>query len=134
MTRLIPAVAAVLVLSPVLREPTSDSYPLSTYPMFARDRGNIHSIATVVERTGDGFERLTPKLISGTDEAVLASVTVSRSVRRGEAEVLCGEVLERLGAGHRLEVRTETLDVVELSVKGSVEPTVTVHATCGGAP
>ena len=134
MTRLIPAVAAVLVLSPLFRDPLSDTYPLSTYPMFATDRGSTHSIATVVERTDDGFERLSPKLISGTDEAVLASVTVSQAVRRGEADVLCEEVLERLGAEHRVEVRTETLDVVALSVEGSTDLTVTVHATCGAAP
>ena len=133
-TRLIPAVAAVLVLSPLFRDPLSDTYPLSTYPMFATDRGSIHSIATVVERTDDGFERLSSKLISGTDEAVLASVTVSQAVRRGEADVLCEEVLERLGAEHRVEVRTETLDVVALSVEGSAGSTVTVHATCGAAP
>lgn len=131
---LIPAVAAVLVLSPVLRDPSSDTYPLSTYPMFAADRGRVHTIATAVERTGDGFARLSPSLISGSDEAVLASVTVTRAVRRGEADALCEEILERTGARRRIEVRSETLDVVALIVEGSAESTVRVHATCGGAP
>ena len=130
--RLIPAVAAVVVLAPLIREPTSDTYPLSTYPMFATDRGHIHSIASAVERTSDGFARLSPKLIAGTDEAVLASVTVKQAIRLGEAEILCEEILERLGSGRQVEVRTETLDVVALSVEGSTDSTVTVHATCGG--
>ncbi len=132
--RLLPVLAAVLVLLPLLREPTSDTYPLSTYPMFATDRGDIHSIATAVERTEDGYERLSPKLIAGTDEAVLASVTVKQAVRFGEADILCEEIVERLGADRRVEVRTETLDVVALSVEGSTDSAVTVHATCGGGP
>ncbi len=130
--RLLPVLAAGLVLLPLLRDPTSDTYPFSTYPMFATDRGQIHSIATAVERTNDDFARLSPKLIAGTDEAVLASVTVKQAVRLGEAEILCEEILERLGPGRQVEVRTETLDVVELSVEGSTDSTVTVYATCGG--
>lgn len=129
--RLLPVFAALLVLSPLLRDPTSDTYPLSTYPMFATDRGNVHTIATAVERTDGGFVRLSPKLIAGTDEAVLASVTVTRAVRLGEADILCEEILERIGAGRQIEVRTETLDVVVLSVEGSVDSSVTVHARCG---
>ncbi len=130
--RLLPVFAALLVLLPLLRDPTSDTYPLSTYPMFTTDRGRVHSIATAVELTDAGFARLSPKLIAGTDEAVLASVTVKQAVRLGEAEILCEEILERLGADRQVEVRTETLDVVELSVEGSADSTVTVHATCGG--
>ena len=130
--RLLPVFAALLVLSPLLRDPTSDTYPLSTYPMFATDRGNVHTIATAVERTDDGFVRLSPKLIAGTDEAVLASVTVTRAVRLGEADILCEEILERVGSDRQIEVRTETLDVVVLSVEGSSDSTVTVHARCGG--
>ncbi len=130
--RLLPVFAALLVLSPLLREPTSDTYPLSTYPMFATDRGNVHTLATAVERTDDGFARLSPKLIAGTDEAVLASVTVTRAVRHGEADILCEEILERVGSDRRIEVRTETLDVVVLSVEGSADSTVTVHSRCGG--
>ncbi|MDE0701617.1 MAG: hypothetical protein OXH61_12965 [Acidimicrobiaceae bacterium] len=130
--RVLPVFAALLVLSPLVRDPTSDTYPLSTYPMFATDRGNVHTIATAVERTDDEFERLSPKLIAGTDEAVLASVTVTRAVRLGEADILCEEILERIGAGRRIEVRTETLDVVEFSVEGSSDSTVSVHARCGG--
>lgn len=132
MYRLLPVFAALLVLSPLLREPTNDTYPLSTYPMFASDRGAVHSIATAVELTDSGYVRLSPKLIAGTDEAVLAAVTVKQAVRRGEAEILCAEILERLGADRQVEVRSETLDVVALSVEGSAPFTTNVHARCGG--
>lgn len=126
-------VAAVVVLSPMLREPRDDTYPLSTYPMFAFDRGAEHDIATAVEIDGDGAAiRLSPKLIAGTDEVILASVTVQRSVGRGEADVLCAEIAERLGPGRTVEVRVETVDVVALITDG-VEPIhIDVRARCVG--
>ena len=132
MYRLLPVFAALLVLSPLLREPANDTYPLSTYPMFATDRGPLRSIATAVERTDDGYVRLSPELIAGTDEVVLAAVTVKQAVSRGEAGILCGEILERLGTNRRVEVRSETLDVVALSLEGSTRTAIEVHARCGG--
>ena len=100
-----PVVAAVVVLSPMLREPTNDTYPLSTYPMFAFDRGAEHTIGTAVEIGADGAAvRLSPKLIAGTDEVILASVTVKRSIASGEADQLCEEIAERLGPGRTVEV------------------------------
>lgn len=128
-----PIVAAVVVLSPMLREPTDDTYPLSTYPMFAFDRGAEHDIATAVEIDDDGVAaRLSPKLIAGTDEVILASVTVKRSIARGEADLLCAEIAERLGPGRTVEVRVETLDVVAF-ITADVESTaVDVKARCDG--
>ena len=125
--------AALIVLSPLGREPTSDTYPLSTYPMFAADRGASHRIATAVELTGDGeVRRLSPELIAGTDEVVLAGVTVARAVRGGEADELCAEIAARLGAGRRVEVRTETVDVVALVADGAPASAVETHAACDG--
>ena len=122
---------AVVILSPVLREPTDDTYPLSTYPMFASDRGAQHAIATVVEIDVDGTAlRLSPRLIAGTDEVILASVTVKRSVAQGESDLLCAEIANRLGPGRTVEVRVETVDVVKLVTNG-VEPSrVDVRARC----
>ncbi len=125
--------AAVVVVSPVLREPTNDTYPLSTYPMFAFDRGVEHDIATAVEvDVGGDVVRLSPKLIAGTDEVILASVTVKRSIARGEAELLCAEIAERLGPGRTVDVRVETVDVVAFITAG-VEPSgIDVKARCVG--
>ena len=128
-------VAALLVLAPLLRAPRDDTYPLSTYPMFATDRGSVHAIPTAVEIADDGsVVRLSPSLIAGTDEVVLASVTVARAVRRGEADALCSEILARVGPGRRLEVRSETIDVVAHVVEGANPSAVTVHAECGVVP
>jgi hypothetical protein len=131
--RVAAALAAVVVMSPLLRAPSNDSYPLSTYPMFATDRGAVHGLATAVEIDDDGnVHRLSPELIAGTDEPVLASVTVTTSVRSGSAAELCEEIVARLGVGHVVEVRTETVDVIALVAHDAAPLSVKTHARCGG--
>ena len=130
---LLVGVIAVGVMSPLARDPHDDSFPLSTYPMFAANRGNEHWIPTVVEvRVGGGTTRLTPELIAGTDEVVLASVTVERAVRNGQAEDLCREVAGRLGSGRYARVQSERHDVVDLVANGAMPLAVEVHAECTG--
>ena len=130
---LLVGVAALVVLSPLARDPQSDTYPLSTYPMFASDRGEVHRIATVVEVRDDGTTaRLSPELIAGTDEVILTAVTVSRAVRDGDAGELCQEVAARLGAGRRARVQTETHDVTELIARGAPASAIDIHAECTG--
>lgn len=127
-------VAAIITLSPVLRAPTSDSYPLSTYPMFARDRGAQHWLPAVVAIDADGLPvRLSPELIAGTDEPVLASVTVSRAIRSGTADQLCADVARRLDDGRRVEVRREQHDVVATIADGAGPLAVDVVSACGGS-
>jgi hypothetical protein len=131
---LLLGIAAVAVLSPLARAPRSDTYPLSTYPMFATNRGAEHRIPTVVEVLADGTTaRLSPELIAGTDEVILTAVTVSRAVRDGHADALCGEVADRLGAGRRARVQTELHDVIDLVTDGAPPLAVEVHAECRGA-
>lgn len=128
---LLVGLAAAVVLSPLTRPPRSDTYPLSTYPMFASDRGALHDIATVVEVKADGSTvRLSPELIAGTDEVILAAVTVTRAVAGGQAEELCAEVASRLGEGRRARVQTERHDVVELVAEGAPPRSIDVHAEC----
>lgn len=130
---LLLAVAAALVLGPMVRDPRDDSYPLSTYPMFATDRGDRHEIATVVEVLDDGaIARLSPETIAGTDEVVLTAVTVDRALRAGDAAALCVEVASRLGPGRRVRVQSETHDIVELVAAGTAPSAVEIHAECVG--
>lgn len=130
---LLLAIAGALVLGPMVRDPRDDSYPLSTYPMFATDRGDRHEIATVVEVLDDGATaRLSPESIAGTDEIVLTAVTVERALRAGDASVLCAEVAARLGEGREVRVQSETHDVVELVAAGAPPLAVTIHAECEG--
>lgn len=126
-------VAAIITLSPLVRAPDSDSYPLSTYPMFASDRGAEHWLPSVVAIEDDGEAvRLSPEVIAGTDEPVLASVTVSRALRNGTAEALCAEVFARLDDGRRVEVRRERHDVVATIADKAPPIAIDVVAACGG--
>jgi hypothetical protein len=132
-TRLAGLLAAVVVLSPLLRAPTNDSYPLSTYPMFASDRGAVHRMATAVAIEDDGtFTRLSPELIAGTGEVVLASVTVTRAIQRGESATLCEEIAERAGPGRVIEIRVEEIDVVALVADGVPPLSFVTRDRCGG--
>ena len=131
--RLAPLLAAAVVLLPLLRSPESDSYPLSTYPMFATDRGRVAAIATAVAIDADGVvSRLGPAAIGGTDEVILAAATVSDAVRRGEVEELCAEIADRLDpADHStVIIRTEVVDVVDHIAEDASPLSIDEHGRC----
>lgn len=131
---LLLGIVAAVALSPLTRDPRDDTYPLSTYPMFATDRGAVHRIPTVVEVLGDGATvRLSPESIAGTDEPVLTAVTVGTAVRNGRADALCLDVVERLGAGRRARVQTERHDVIAMIAVDAPPLAVEIHAECVGA-
>jgi hypothetical protein len=134
---IITVVAVVLVLSPALRSPARDGFPLSNYPMFATDVGSTAVVDTAVGLQADGrLVTLSPMLVTGTDEVILAASTVSNAVAGGadRASRLCAEIAGRV-AGHRPEVvqvriATETLDAVGW-FDGQMTPSdVEVRATC----
>jgi hypothetical protein len=134
---LISIAAVGAVLSPLVWDEDRDSYPISSYPMFARDQGRVRAYATVVGvGVGGEVERLSPETIAGTREPVQAAETVVREVRRGHAAALCDDVAARIAARDsdpepgRLEVVTETYDVLAY-FDGQTEPEQrVVHATC----
>ena len=127
--------AVLAVLSPALHE--RDSYPLSTYPMFSHDRGRVATIPTAVGYRADGARvRLSPDLVAGGIEVIHAAVTVDESVRRGDTPALCAEIAARVARAAsrrdvvRVEVVSETHDVIAW-FDGAGEPSaVTVHASC----
>lgn len=134
---LVAAVAAVLV--PPLVPPPADSYPLSTYPMFSHDRGARSAVATLVGVDEDGDEhRLSPRLIGGSDEPMLAVATAARSARAGAAEHrrLCAQVADRVARSDRDDLVSVSFQVEEhdsvASVTGArAEPlAVRVLTTC----
>jgi hypothetical protein len=130
---LVGAVAVLAVLAPLLGPPEGDSYPLSTYPMFARDGGDTARLPTVVgvDAVGDRH-RLSPTLIAGSDEPVLAAETVLRAIRLGRTDRLCEDAAERVGGRHpEVAVITETHD---LDRPGEPAIAVEVHAACETTP
>ncbi|MEY4550493.1 MAG: hypothetical protein RL685_6688 [Pseudomonadota bacterium] len=86
----------VAVLSPIWSG-APDSFPLSTYPMFARPRGQP-TLHTLVGLTADGSERrLSPELV-GSKEVLQAKVLIQRSVEGGAEAMtqLCASAAARV--------------------------------------
>ena len=131
--RLAPLLAAAVVLVPLIRSPESDSYPLSTYPMFATDRGRVAAIATAVAIDSDGvITRLGSAAIGGTDEVILAAATVSAAVGRDEVAELCEEIAHRLDRAEfsTVIVRTEVVDVVSYVADDAAPLSIEEHGRC----
>lgn len=128
-----------MVLAPAFGDSGSDSYPLSSYPMFSTDRPVRADLATVVGVTAAGEAvRLSPELIAGADEPILAAATVSSSIRTGQSDRLCAEAADRVRAAGldvvEAVVRTEHVDVVAHVAEGADPLAETVYARCPVAP
>jgi hypothetical protein len=129
---LVTVAVALAVLAPAVLPSAADGFPISTYPMFTSERGQVMALDTVVLVDGDRRERLSPAVIGGTDEIVLAAVTVSNAIRGGPESLrrLCGEVAARVDGPGAIEIVTETHDTVAL-LQDDAEPLeVRVHQSC----
>jgi hypothetical protein len=85
------------VLAPAFASASWDSYPLSTYPMFARPRGRP-LLYFVEGLDGQGAPvRVAPELVA-TQEVMQAAATVRRAVQGGprSMERLCERVASRI--------------------------------------
>ena len=128
---------ALVVLSPALRASPRDGFPLSNYPMFSTDVGREARVDTAVGLRADGsVERLSPRLVTGTDEVILAASTVTNAVAGGAATAadLCAEIATRVAASRgdvaRVRLATETYDAVDYFDGHRTPSSVEVHATC----
>lgn len=134
------SVAVVLAVAwPLLRDPGEDSFPLSTYPMFARARPKVAAFHTALAFDADGRSiPLGTRAIGGTAEPVHAAVTVQRAIDEGRAALLCRQIAERIGADGPAGV--VSVEVVRLDVDlddGNVQPERaprSVAARCTVAP
>jgi hypothetical protein len=129
-------VVVLVVLSPALRSSPRDGFPLSNYPMFATDVGRTAVVDTARGLRADGTTvTLSPRLVTGTDEVILAASTVSNAVAEGPDRTarLCAEIAARL-AGRpdvaQVRIATETLDAVDWFDGGTTPSAVEVRATC----
>ncbi|MDH4168245.1 MAG: hypothetical protein OEW42_01520 [Acidimicrobiia bacterium] len=133
--RRVLTVVVVLVLAlPVIRD--HDSFPLSTYPMYAHNRDRVAAIATVVGIGSSGqVQRLGLTTIADSDDPLEAASFVLLEIRAGRADALCAAVASRVDpALAGVEVVTETHDLVAL-VRGQASlQERAVHATCTPDP
>lgn len=127
----------LLTVSPALRDARAgDSYPLSTYPMFAaaRERPLVYFAEGV---TASGNEvRLEPALL-GSDEVMQAAATVRRAVQAGgqRPRELCRQIAARIAKRGEPEVKRVRLvdarfDPVAYFVDGPEPSEKNVHAQC----
>lgn len=133
---LVVGVTGLAVLAPAVTG-GGDSYPLSSYPMFSRDRGEEAHLATAVAESASGeVWRLDPETISGSDEVILAAATVARAIRGGRVEALCREIADRIDdpEARHVVVRTEQHDLVASLTDGAEPLAVEEHARCEVTP
>ena len=133
---LLTVAVALAVFAPAVLPAASDGFPISTYPMFTSTRGQVMALDTVVLINGDDRARLSPTAVGGTDEIVLAAVTVTNAIRGGPDALdrLCQEVAERVDGPGTIEIVTETHDTVAL-LQDDAEPLeVRVHHRCPADP
>ena len=93
-----------LVLSPLVRSPRVDSFPLSTYPMFS-SRPDNPWIFTALGVDGDGREhRLSPVVTSGSHEIMQAAEAVRIAITDSvdKQTKLCEEIAARAGSSSAL--------------------------------
>lgn len=133
------------MVAPAVADPPRDGFPLSTYPMFAFDRGSVTSVTTAVGVTGSGGRvRLSPYLLAGADEAILAVRTARLAVAEENVDRWCEEVASRVAASsissvssrgvQSIEIVTETHDAA-LTLAASAEPLrIVLHTTCPVEP
>jgi hypothetical protein len=93
--RLVAIVAGMTVLiSPALRD--HDSFPLSTYPIYASARPREATFVTAHGVRADGSaQRLSMDVIARTDDPLIAASRVDDAVAAGHADGLCAEIAAR---------------------------------------
>jgi len=85
---------------PGLLPPSEDGYPLSTYPMFSRDRGRRTQVGAALARDAEGRQTpLSPRLIANS-EAMQAVRTLNRALHGGRkpARALCQQIARRIAS------------------------------------
>jgi hypothetical protein len=115
-----------------------DGFPLSTYPMYSRARGDAVAFATVQAVDADGAaSTLSLGIVGVSDDPLIVAGELRASISDGRAGQRCEEIAARAAGWDglppgdiRIEVVTERHDVVA-HVEG--EPSLlerTVHASC----
>lgn len=117
----------VAVTAPAAWPTGRDSFPRSSYPMFAQPRGSVMTLATVLGVRRDGVRvPLSPEAIAGARWVNMAARLVGDAVRGSAAarDALCESVARRVRASNdaalvRIEVVQETFDTVAYFVDTS---------------
>lgn len=124
------------MLSPLARHPDEDSFPLSTYPMFSRERPREMTMTHAVGLDAEGrAEPLPPRLSSGNREVLQSMVVLQQAVQSGRAGAQCEEIAARVTAARpevtHVVIETISFDAVAYFEEDRREPEARdVHARC----
>lgn len=120
---------------PVVLKPHEDSFPLSTYPMFARPRKTEQTLDYALGETAGGARRtLTPWLV-GSGEVLQAQSVINRARATNKLRELCTSIAARVAADDRyadvvrILIVTGKHDAVEYLVRDKRGPE-TERARC----
>lgn len=127
-----------LVLSPLLRHPDEDSFPLSTFPMFSHDQPRRMTVMHAVAVDAAGVRTpLSPRLSADTSEPLQSMRTLELAVGAGQGAALCTEIATRVAACQELrgaltvEVETIAFDAVAYFDPAPPDPYIRrVHTRC----
>jgi len=126
-----------LTLSPAFRSFTDDSYPFSTYPMFARSRSTV-CVSHVRGIDATGTSRSLPPPLIVNEEITQAQQIVRAAVWRGERALveLCEAIAGRVaaspefGAVAHVEIVTSCYEPVAYFTRGPEPLSSERHAGC----
>ena len=121
----------IAIASPLARD--HDTFPLSTYPMYAGDQPRVVSFAIAVGYDAEGRRRrLSLGAIARTDDALIAQAAVRNAIAQGRADAFCAEIAARVARTVvRVEVVEENHDVVVWAEGGDSLVGHAVRASCG---
>lgn len=98
---LVAAGLLAVQVSPLARGPHYDSFPWSTFPMFAHGRPDaLTHVDRVVAVAADGTSRPVPPRLVANDEVLQAAATLRSTIRRGKksTRALCRQIAARVAA------------------------------------
>ena len=129
---MVTVAVGLVVFAPAVLPHPDDDFPISTYPMFTTERGEVVDLDTAVLVDDEGRHRLSPELVGGSDQIVTAAVTVSQAVAAGSAatQLLCQDIADRVEGPGSIEIVTERHDAVDLLQHGGEPLDLTVHVRC----
>jgi len=110
---IVTIVTLAAVAWPLRRDPVrDDSFPLSTYPMFAARRPGAKLYLEYLVATGpDGARRHVPPRLITKAEVMQAIMTVKQAIGRGDAKGLCTRTAAKLARDRGFD-RLDTLAVI----------------------
>lgn len=131
-------VLTMLVASPLFGAFSADSFPISTYPMFASVRSTETRLTHVLLVDDNEDTWPPPPSAIASDQVLQAQETLRQALRFGatETQALCERIAERVeGTGAaRVEIVTSTYDAL-VYFEGDREPVSRdIHATCETRP